>query len=168
VIDGPAETDTGDAQSPGGLSEWEPDWAEPELPNSRHGARCLALQALYWRASSPDDEGGALENLSRRSGLEPEYCSFAAHLVEAVNEHSAELSQLIEKAAHNWSLERMARLDGLILRLALAEILHVADVPPRVSIDEAVELTKAYCGESSYAFVNGILDAVASGLGVEV
>ena len=50
----------------------------------------------------------------------------------------------------------------------MAEILHVPDVPPRVSIDEAVELTKAYSSETSYAFVNGILDAVASNLGVDV
>ena len=153
-------------------SEPELDWTEPELPNSRHGARCLALQALYWGAghgaNGLDAVAGALDNLGRRSGLGPEYCAFAAHLVGVVDEHAAELSQLIEKAAHNWSLERMARMDGLILRLALAEILHVADVPTRVSIDEAVELAKVYSGETSYAFVNGILDAVAKGLGVDV
>ena len=89
-------------------------------------------------------------------------------LVGVVVDHADELSQLIEKAAHNWSLARMARMDVLILRLALAEILHLADVPTRVSIDEAVELAKVYSGETSYAFVNGILDAVASGLGVDM
>ena len=165
-----------DVRSLGDQSEWEPDWTEPELPNSRHGARCLALQALYWGASSGASSGAnclgdvtaALDSLDRRSGLEPEYSAFAAQLVGVVVDHTAELSQLIEKAAHNRSLPRMARMDVLILRLALAEILHVADVPTRVSIDEAVELAKVYSGESSYAFVNGILDAVASGLGVDM
>ena len=161
-----------DVRSLGDQSEWEPDWTEPELPNSRHGARCLALQALYWGASSGanglGDVTAALDSLDRRSGLEPEYRAFAAQLVGVVVDHADELSQLIEKAAHNWSLARMARMDVLILRLALAEILHVADVPTRVSIDEAVELAKVYSGETSHAFVNGILDAVASGLGVDM
>ena len=171
--------EVGDGGTSGDRAEAELDWTEPDLPNSRHGARRLALQALYCGASSVDhssesppsrlgDIAGALDNLARRSGLEPEYCAFAAHLVTVVAEHDAQLSQLIEKAAHNWTLERMARLDGLILRLALAEILHVPDVPARVSIDEAVELAKVYGGETSYSFVNGILDAVASGRGVDV
>ena len=165
-----------DVRSLGDQSEWEPDWTEPELPNSRHGARCLALQALYWGASSGASSGAnclgdvtaALDSLGRRSGLEPEYRAFAAQLVGVVVDHADELSQLIEKAAHNWSLARMARMDVLILRLALAEILHLADVPTLVSIDDAVELAKVYSGETSHAFVNGILDAVANSLGVDM
>ena len=153
---------------PEGRPEVELDWGEPELPNSRHGARCLALQALYWNASSPGDIRHAFEDLSPKSGLDADNCAFAWQVIAAVAEHATVLAQLIEDAAHSWSPERIARLDGLIMRLALAEILYIDDVPPRVSIDEAVELAKAYGGEQSYAFVNGILDAVATSRGLEV
>ena len=78
-----------------------------------------------------------------------------------------ELDDLVAATATNWRRERLARLDALILRQAAAEILHFEDIPEKVSIDEAVELAKTYGSERSYAFVNGVLDAIVRQLNRE-
>ena len=66
----------------------------------------------------------------------------------------------ISKASRNWKIERMPRLERCILRLAVFEILYIEEIPPKVSIDEAVELAKKFCGEESGGFVNGVLDNI--------
>lgn len=132
----------------------------PEVPpDSRRGARQVALQALYWAASAAEDPRQAARQLSARCGHSPPSQTFTAALVEAVVVHQAELDALLQACSTRWSLERMARVDLLILRLALAEILYLPDVPLRVSMDEAVELARRYSTAESSAFVNGILDA---------
>jgi len=151
-----------------GPEELEESWADKPLPNTRHGARQLALQALYWEASAAGEAGLALQELSRRTSLSAELAAFAVALVEAVAAHRTELDGLIGEASSHWRQERIARLDGLILRLALVEMLHFADIPVRVAIDEAVELAKTYGGEQSYVFVNGVLDAVVRRQGLTV
>ena len=67
---------------------------------------------------------------------------------------------VIEKRLKNWELQRIAVIDKVILRLALAEILYFSDIPPEVSINEAIELAKKYSTEKSSKFINGILDAI--------
>ena len=129
-------------------------------PNNRRGARQVALQALYWNTSSPGDADVALGELSQRSAFSSEVSGFAADLVRRANVNGAELQRLIGATATHWEQDRIARIDSLILRLALAEILYFEDIPVRVSIDEAIELAKIYSTEQSYAFINGILDAV--------
>ena len=135
-------------------------------PNTRRGARQLALQALYWNACLPGTGAEALQELARRFSISDEVYAFAATLVQHAQTHRTELDGLIDAAATNWSRERIARIDGLILTLALAEMLYVDDVPLRASIDEAVELAKTFSTERSYAFINGILDAVAQQRGL--
>lgn len=146
--------------------EFGPD--EPPLPNNRRGARQVALQALYWDAVLPGNAEFALQELGRRSALSPGILDFATRLVRSVGEHQAQLDELIAEAATRWPQERLARLDHLILRLALAEILYFDDVPVRVSLDEAVELAKIYSTGSSYAFINGILDAIVRRQGIAI
>ena len=137
------------------------DLEEDHLPpNSRRGARQLALQVLYWTRSSPGSADAALEELGGRFDLSDEVRAFAADLVHRVDEYSGELDALIAATADHWRSDRMARIDVLILSLALAEILYFEDIPVRVSIDEAVELARLFSTEQSYAFINGILDAV--------
>ena len=82
---------------------------------------------------------------------------FARQLVAGVRRHRQELDQSIEQTAANWSLQRMAATDRNVLRLGAYEILHT-DTPPRVAIDEAVELAKRFGSAQSAQFVNGILD----------
>ncbi|NKB67637.1 MAG: transcription antitermination factor NusB [Candidatus Latescibacteria bacterium] len=129
-------------------------------PNSRRGARQLALQALYWTRSSPGSPDAALEEWSRQYELSDDVRAFAGQLVRRVDEKGDELDALIAATADHWSSDRMARIDVLILSLALAEILYFEDIPVRVSIDEAIELARLFSTEQSYAFINGILDAV--------
>jgi len=84
---------------------------------------------------------------------------FTQELVEGVEEHRAELDELIAKHSKGWALERIAPLERNIMRTALYEALHRDDVPVEVAIDEAVELSKEYCGADAPGFVNGILGA---------
>jgi len=142
----------------------------PDLvpPDNRHGARQVALQVLYWETTSPGDADLALRELGARFGLSEPVRDFVADLVHSVHRHVDELDELIAAAATHWQPDRMARIDSLILRLALAEILYFEDVPVRVSIDEAVELAKTYSTGQSYAFVNGVLDAIVHQKGLPV
>ena len=137
-------------------------WSEPSLPNTRRGARQLAVQALYWETSSPGDIDTALPELARRHGVSGPTYEFAERLVCTALQRADELNSLIDSTASHWRTDRVARIDGIIIRLALIEILYFGDIPASVTIDEAVELAKAYSGQKSYAFVNGVLDAVVT------
>jgi leucyl-tRNA synthetase len=90
--------------------------------------------------------------------------SFSKRLVHGVWEKRADLDQTIRGSSENWRLERMSLLDRNILRLGLFELLYMKDIPPKVTIDEAVELAKQYGAEESGAFINGILDRIYSDL----
>jgi N utilization substance protein B len=92
--------------------------------------------------------------------LEERATPFTRELVEGVDEHRAELDELIERYAQGWSLDRIAPLERNILRVALYELLHRPDVPAEVAIDEAVETAKELCSADAPGFVNGILGAV--------
>lgn len=144
--------------------------ASDEKPpaNNRRGARQIALQALYWEASDAGDAAAAVDNLSDRFDLSPKIRDFAVRLVAAVGEHQDRLDELISATSAHWHQDRMARLDALILRLALAEILYCDDIPVPVSIDEAIELAKTYSTDQSYAFINGILDAIVRQQGLSL
>jgi N utilization substance protein B len=89
---------------------------------------------------------------------------FSETLIRGVLEHRAELDQLIVKYARNWDLHRMAVVDRNVLRLAIFEMLHRDDIPPIVSINEAVDIAKKFSTEDSGKFVNGILDKVKADL----
>jgi transcription antitermination protein NusB len=121
----------------------------------RHEARERALGLLY----EAEQKGIEPEAVLAELPVAPD--SFAEELVRGVAEHAAELDALIAATATNWRLERMAMLDRTVLRLGTYELLHRPDVPPAVAIDEAVELAKAYCGEESPRFVNGVLARIA-------
>ena len=85
---------------------------------------------------------------------------FSAQLLEGVIEHLQEIDKKISKYAANWQLERMAFVDRNIMRLGCFELLFRQDIPPKVAINEAVELAKKYSGIESGKFVNAILDQV--------
>ncbi len=85
---------------------------------------------------------------------------FARSHIEKTHENQTKLDDYIRKFAANWEFERIAILDRIILRMAICEFLHFWDIPPKVSIDEAIELSKSYSTDQSSRFVNGILDSV--------
>jgi N utilization substance protein B len=84
---------------------------------------------------------------------------FSRELAHQVDAHRVELDELIARHSKGWALDRIAPLEASIMRTALYEALHSDDVPVEVAIDEAVELSKEYCGADAPAFVNGILGA---------
>jgi transcription antitermination protein NusB len=116
----------------------------------RSDQRRDAVFASYQR----DVTGRPLDDLMP-AGAKP----FTRELAEGVEAHRDELDQAIARHAKGWSLERIAPLERNIMRVALYEALHRDDVPVEVAIDEAVELSKEYCGADAPGFVNGILGA---------
>lgn len=91
---------------------------------------------------------------------------FAKSLVEGVAKNRSVLDEIIRKYARNWRLDRMAIVDRNILRIGVYELKFVHDVPPKVAINEAIELGKRFGSEDSAPFINGILDAVNKDLGL--
>jgi len=125
----------------------------------RRKARELALQLLYqWelRAESPEKIEEAFWPGAKAAQKTRE---FAHHLFTGTVAAAGELDKLIEAHATNWRLERMSSIDRNILRLAVFELCY-ATAPPRVVMDEAVELAKKFSDDAAPAFVNGVLDAI--------
>ena len=145
----------------------------------RHEAREWALQFLFQSEFNRDesvDEGFRLfwDHQNEETSAPPaghpagkddrqraKARMFAEELARGVIEHHKEIDPLIAKYAENWEIDRMGTVDRNAMRIAVFEMLYRNDIPPVVSINEAVELAKRYGGERSYAFVNGILGSVA-------
>ena len=85
---------------------------------------------------------------------------FANNLIDYVLENETLIDEYILGKVVNWELERMALIDHIVMRMAIAELLYFPDIPPKVSINEAIDISKEYCTRNSGKFVNGILDAV--------
>jgi len=131
----------------------------------RTKARERAVQALYQLDVTASDLEEAMARFWRNfEPVEREVRELAEELVRGVSSHRREIDEAIEGASANWRLDRMAKVDRNVLRLAVHELLHRPDVPVKVVINEAVELGKKYGAEGSGAFVNGVLDQVASHL----
>ena len=129
---------------------------------SRTRARECALQALYQLDTSGGEPRDVLRGiLAHFEEADAETAQFAEQLVRGVQSDRAQIDELIQKSSAHWKLDRMARVDRNILRLAVYEILRRADVPVRVTLNEAIELGKKFGSEESSAFVNGVLDRVA-------
>lgn len=90
---------------------------------------------------------------------------FADELVSAYADHQDEVDGLIRSSSHHWRLERMPIVDRNVLRVAIVELQHMSNIPKRVTLNEAVELAKRFGSEGSGAFVNGVLDRIATELG---
>jgi transcription antitermination factor NusB len=126
----------------------------------RRRARELAIQALFHLEFNPGDPGEGFDLICENFHARESVRTFSAQLVQGVYENQSDLDSLIISASRNWRLERMARLDKCILRLAAFEFLFMEDIPPKVSIDEAVEMGKKFGGDDSGSFINGILDNI--------
>lgn len=136
----------------------------------RTRGRELALQFLFQLDFHDDFYLGELEAFLdtelRGKPEELETKQFARRLVEGVIRRKDELDAAITRAATNWDLARMAAVDRNVLRLGAYELVYADDIPPRVAINEAIELAKNYSTEFSGAFVNGILDRIRKDAGV--
>ena len=130
----------------------------------RRRSREMALQVLYQIDMSGMSPEEGLRLFYEHFDAPEAARDYAEGLVFGVMRHMADLDALIASASQNWRIERMAPVDRNILRLALEEMLHGTGVPPKVAVNEAIELAKAFGGEDSGAFVNGVLDHVLATL----
>lgn len=126
----------------------------------RSRARELALHFLYQVDITKDDPTQALDEFWKSNPVEDSIKEFAAKLISGTCANISKIDELISKYAQNWQLSRMAVIDRNILRLASFELILMDDIPPKVSINEAVELAKKYGDIESGKFVNGILDKI--------
>lgn len=127
----------------------------------RRHARELAVQFLYQRDLSADDPGDALRYFwQTQEDIPAGTRQFAEELVRGVVANQAVVDEKISKYTEHWELSRIATVDRNILRLAIYEMLFRDDIPPVVSINEAVEIAKKFSTRESGAFVNGILDRI--------
>jgi N utilization substance protein B len=124
---------------------------------SRRQAREKALQILYAYEMSGNEISVVLNDLCKPG--EP-YRNFIRALCKRTVSIQGELDDWIQQKVEKWALDRLAILDRILIRMALCEILYFADIPPKVSINEAIDIAKRFSTEKSGAFINGILDAV--------
>jgi len=127
----------------------------------RRQSRILALQFLYqWFYNSEDDIVPALAGFFLRAGQpKPAVAEFAESIVRGVLAHASEIDERIKPVLQNWAFDRVAPTDLIIIRIAVYEICYCDQIPPVVSINEAIELAKQFGAEKdSGKFVNGILD----------
>ncbi len=131
----------------------------------RTRAREYALQVLYQMDITRDDSNAALENFWQAhtdEEIAQELKDFTSELVKGVADNLEVIDKKISHYAANWKLERMAVVDRNVMRMSCLELLFREDIPPKVSINEAVDLAKKYSGPEAGKFVNAILDKVKS------
>jgi len=133
----------------------------------RRGSRGLAVQVLFHMEINGGEVDEAMDMVMQNFGASRRLAAFARELVAGVVEHAAEIERLIVAASENWRLERMPLVDRSILKVAVFEMGWRDDIPPKVSIDEAVEVGKLFGGDDSPAFINGVLDRIFAMLKAE-
>jgi transcription antitermination protein NusB len=136
------------------------------MASNRHLGRIVALQTLYEqdfrrevgdKALVPDE---VLERNIERYHETIDDKDFIEKLVHGVNDHQQELDDIIRPVAPEWPIEQIARMDRAVLHIGVYELIYDASVPPKVVINEAVELAKAFGGDNSSKFINGVLGTV--------
>ncbi len=133
------------------------------MASNRHLGRIVALQTLYeqeYRVECADknfDLDEVLERNIARYSETIEDKDFISKLTRGVSSATAELDAKLQPLAPDWPITQIARMDRIILRIGLYELLNQKDVPPKVAINEAVELAKAFGGDNSSKFINGVL-----------
>lgn len=126
----------------------------------RRRSREFALQVLYQLEISKQDTLRALTQFQGHFFKGAEGDNFVERLVLGVSEHRQEIDHLIEQYSENWRLDRMNIIDRNILRMAVFELLYCEDIPPKVTLNEAIDLGKRYGTDDSGGFINGILDRI--------
>lgn len=132
----------------------------------RRDGRVAALQFLYaWSLNQPKNLADDLHVFFGNLEQPREHYSFGEELIHGALEHLPEIDAHIKGLAHNWDFDRIARIDLAILRLAMFEMIFRKDIPPVVSINEAIDLSKQFSNADSKRFINGILDRLKDQLG---
>jgi transcription antitermination protein NusB len=132
----------------------------------RRDGRMVAMQYLYaWSLNKPANLVDDLRIFFESQEKPREHFAFGEEIIHGVLEHAEEIDTRIKALAHNWEFERIARIDLAILRVAIYEMLFRKDIPPVVSINEAIDLSKEFSNLDAKRFINGILDRLKDQLG---
>lgn len=126
----------------------------------RRLARELAMKILYHYEEGDTDLPMAISNISEGKKYAAKDKAFCQILVDTTMNNLPEIDREIATVLENWSIKRISVIDRTILRLGTCEVLFLEDIPPQVSINEAIEIGKKYGGKDSGRFINGVLDAV--------
>lgn len=137
---------------------------------SRHLARSIVLQSLYewdFRKYKENKLKGIIKRSTKELGVDSEDTQFIYDLIKGITKCKSKIDKIIEKAAPEWPLEQITVVDRNVLRIGLYELLFGdrKEVPPKVAINEAIELAKTYGGESSGKFINGVLGTIYREIG---
>lgn len=131
---------------------------------SRRQARIAAFQALfsYEMNPRPVKEVASLEWMDpqEREQLTPDVEFFTRNIITGTLDNLEEIDSVIKAHLKNWDFQRIGRVDLAILRISTFGLLHLKDVPPKVTIDEAIDIAKKFGNTESYRFINGVLDGI--------
>ena len=135
--------------------------------NHKRSARILCLKILFAHNFSDNSFNDLVNNFFKKKDLDlsskkytNDQIKFASKLFDIAIKNKKAIDEIVEKKLVNWEISRLAITDKMILRMSIGEMLFVDDVPPKVSITEAVEIAREFCSEDSSSFVNGIMDAI--------
>lgn len=132
-----------------------------EKKSQRRLCRVACIQYVYsWSINQPDDLQEDLRLFFEAQDEERDYYSFAEELIHGIVDNLDTLNERIKELASNWDFERIAKIDLAIMRMAVFELLFRKDIPPVVTINEAVDLSKEFSSAESKRFINGILDKI--------
>jgi len=132
----------------------------------RRDGRVAALQYLFaWSLNTPKNLSDDIRTFLETQEQPREHYTFGEELINGVVTNVADIDGRIRGLAHNWDFERIAKIDLAILRLAIFEMVYRKDIPPVVSINEAIDLSKQFSNLDAKRFINGILDRMKDQLG---
>jgi transcription antitermination protein NusB len=132
----------------------------------RRDGRVAALQFLYaWSINKPKNLTEDLRVFFENMEQPREHYAFGEELIHGTIENAEDIDARIKALAQNWDFDRIARIDLAILRLAMFEMIYRKDIPPVVSINEAIDLSKQFSNADAKRFINGILDRLKDQLG---
>jgi transcription antitermination protein NusB len=132
----------------------------------RRKGREIALQALYQMEITGEESEQALATFAERSEASPQAKSFALVLVRGVLGEREKIDALVAETSRNWRVERLSRIDLNVIRVATYELMAL-NLPVEIAINEAIEVARRFGSEDSTAFVNGVLDQIATRLGLK-
>ena len=130
----------------------------------RRQARECVLKSLYAQEFSEDRMEQVIDLILEGEDLPDDMQKFCEQLALKTHVNAESLDEMIKKKSEHWEFDRIAVIDRLVLRIAICELLYFDDIPPKVSISEAIEIAKEYSTENSGSFVNGILDSILNDL----
>ena len=132
----------------------------------RRDGRIAALQYLFsWSLNTPKNLAEDLRTFFENQEHPREHYAFGEELIQGAIQNMTDIDVRIKALAHNWEFERIAKIDLAILRIAMFEMIYRKDIPPVVSINEAIDLSKEFSNADAKRFINGILDRLKDQLG---